>query len=125
MRSWILASASIKPSPESPMVFFLSWARLYMGGGNYGGGGIIEVMSSTPHSDALILFGATGDLAFKQIFPALQALTRRGHLEMPVIIVARSGWNLDQLKARMKESLEQHGGLDSGAFARLAARVQY
>src|SRR5262252_5269981 len=82
-------------------------------------------MGSIPHSDALVLFGATGDLAFKQIFPALQAMTRRGHLEMPVIIVARSGWSLDQLKARMKESLEQHGGLDSDAFSRLASRLQY
>ena len=86
---------------------------------------MIQEMSSIPHSDALVLFGATGDLAFKQIFPALQALTRRGHLEMPVIIVARSGWSLDQLKARMKESLEQHGGLDSNAFARLSSRLQY
>jgi glucose-6-phosphate 1-dehydrogenase len=96
-----------------------------MDGGLCGGGGIIQVMSSIPHSDALILFGATGDLAFKQIFPALQALTRRGHLDMPVIIVARSGWSLDQLKARMKESLEQHGGIEPDAFARLASRLQY
>jgi glucose-6-phosphate 1-dehydrogenase len=82
-------------------------------------------MSAPPQSDALVLFGATGDLAFKQIFPALQALTRRNHLEMPVIIVARSGWSLDQLKVRMKESLEQHGGLVPDAFVRLAAQLQY
>ncbi len=82
-------------------------------------------MTTPQNSDACVLFGATGDLAFKQIFPALQALTHRGHLDMPVIIVARSGWSLDQLKARMKESLEQHGGLDPDAFARLASRLQY
>jgi len=96
-----------------------------MDSGICGGGGIIQVMSSIPQSDALILFGATGDLAFKQIFPALQALTRRDHLDMPVIIVARSGWSLDQLKARIKDSLEQHGGLDPDAYARLVSRLQY
>src|SRR5678815_512557 len=96
-----------------------------MDGGICGGGGMIQDMSSVPQSDALILFGATGDLAFKQIFPALQALTRRNHLDMPVIIVARSGWSLDQLKARIKDSLEQHGGLEPDAFARLVARLQY
>lgn len=79
----------------------------------------------TPQSDACVLFGATGDLAFKQIFPALQALTKRGHLEMPVIIVAKSGWSLDKLKARAKESVEQHGGLDADAFARLMSRLRY
>ena len=79
----------------------------------------------TPQSDACVLFGATGDLAFKQIFPALQALTRHGHLDMPVIVVARSGWSLDKLKARAKESVEQHGGLDPDAFARLSSRLQY
>jgi len=86
---------------------------------------MIQLMATTPHSDACVLFGATGDLAFKQIFPALQALTQRGHLDMQVIIVARSGWSLDQLKTRMKESLEQHGGLDPDAFTRLASRLQY
>jgi len=80
-------------------------------------------MTTTPQSDACVLFGATGDLAFKQIFPALQALTRRGHLEMPVIVVARSGWTIDQLKARAKESLEQHGGLDPEAFGKLSSRL--
>jgi len=79
----------------------------------------------TPQSDACVLFGATGDLAFKQIFPALQALTRRGHLEMPVIIVAKSGWSLDKLKSRAKESVTTHGGLDPDAFERLMTRLQY
>jgi glucose-6-phosphate 1-dehydrogenase len=57
-------------------------------------------------SDALVLFGATGDLTYKKIFPALQALIRRGHLDMPVVGVARSRWTLDQFKARAKDSLE-------------------
>ena len=64
------------------------------------------------HSDALVFFGATGDLAYKKIFPALQAMVKRGHLDVPVIGVAKAGWNLDQFKARAKDSVEQHGGLD-------------
>ena len=79
----------------------------------------------TPHSDALVFFGATGDLAYKQIFPALQAMIRRGHLDMPIIGVAKSSWNLDQLRARARDSLEKHGGLDPDAFAKLSARLQY
>ncbi len=51
-------------------------------------------------SDALVFFGATGDLAYKKIFPSLQALVKHGHLDVPVIGVAKAGWNLDQLKAR-------------------------
>ncbi|HEY2389147.1 MAG TPA: glucose-6-phosphate dehydrogenase [Candidatus Binatia bacterium] len=79
-------------------------------------------------SDALVFFGATGDLAFKKIFPALQAMTRRGHLDVPVIGVAKSGWNLDQFRNRARESLEQHGGqngIDEEAFAELVARLRY
>ena len=68
------------------------------------------------HSDALVFFGATGDLAYKKIFPALQAMVKRGTLDVPVIGVAKAGWNLDQLKARAKDSLEQHGGLDAAAW---------
>jgi glucose-6-phosphate 1-dehydrogenase len=64
------------------------------------------------HSDALVFFGATGDLAYKKIFPALQAMLKRGNLSGPVIGVAKTGWNLDQLKARARDSLEKHGGLD-------------
>ena len=60
-------------------------------------------------SDALVFFGATGDLAYKKIFPALQALIQRGHLDMPVVGVAKSNWTLDQFKARAKDSLEKHG----------------
>jgi glucose-6-phosphate 1-dehydrogenase len=76
-------------------------------------------------SDALVFFGATGDLAYKQIFPALQRLAKRGVLNMPVIGVAKSGWNLDQLKQRAKESVEHNGGIDPDAFTRLLSVLQY
>ena len=78
-----------------------------------------------PHSDALVFFGATGDLAYKKIFPALQAMVKRGNLNVPVIGVAKAGWNLDQLKARAKDSLEQHGGLDAAAWAKLSSLLRY
>jgi glucose-6-phosphate 1-dehydrogenase len=79
-----------------------------------------------PASDALVFFGATGDLAYKQIFPALQALVRAGRLDVPVVGVAKAGWTLDQLKERAKDSLEKHGGgVDADAFARLCARLNY
>ena len=80
---------------------------------------------SSVRSDALVFFGATGDLAQKKIFPALQAMTRRGHLEMPVIGVAKSGWTLEQLKARARESVELHGDVDRAALAKLEARLRY
>ena len=76
-------------------------------------------------SDALIFFGATGDLAYKKIFPSLQAMLKRGHLDVPVIGVAKAGWNLDQLKARAKDSLEKHGGLDPAAFTKLSGLLRY
>lgn len=76
-------------------------------------------------SNAFVFFGATGDLAYKQIFPALQAMIRRGHFNMPIIGVARSGGGLDQLRVRARNSVEQHGGLDTGAFATLSAKLQY
>ena len=77
------------------------------------------------NSDAFVFFGATGDLAYKQIFPALQSLTRRGRLDMPVIGVAKSGWTLDQLRERARASLEERGGVDEEAFARLVANLKY
>jgi glucose-6-phosphate 1-dehydrogenase len=80
---------------------------------------------SHEQADALVFFGATGDLAHKKIFPALQALARRGQLEMPVVGVAKSGWTLDQLKARARDSVERYGGLDPDAFARLTRRLRY
>ena len=77
------------------------------------------------HSDALVFFGATGDLAYKKIFPALQAMVKRGALTVPVIGVAKAGWNLDQLKARAKDSLEQHGGVDAAAWEKLSSLLRY
>jgi glucose-6-phosphate 1-dehydrogenase len=77
------------------------------------------------HSDALVFFGATGDLAYKKIFPALQAMAKRGHLNVPVVGVANAGWGLDQLKARAKDSVEKHGGLDPVAFEKLAGLLHY
>jgi glucose-6-phosphate 1-dehydrogenase len=77
-------------------------------------------------SDALVFFGATGDLAHKKIFPALQHMIRRGTLEVPVIGVAKSGWTLEQLRARARDSLMQHGGgVDAAAFAKLVQLLQY
>lgn len=77
------------------------------------------------HSDALVFFGATGDLAYKKIFPALQAMVKRGHLNVPVIGVAKAGWNLDQLKARAQDSLEKHGGIDRDAWQKLSSLLHY
>jgi glucose-6-phosphate 1-dehydrogenase len=79
----------------------------------------------TTHSDALVFFGASGDLAYKQIFPALQAMARRGDLNMPVIGVAKSGWTLERLIARAGESIEAHGLFEPAAFEKLVAHLQY
>ena len=78
-----------------------------------------------PNSDALVLFGATGDLAYEQIFPALQAMTRRGRLDIPVIAVAKPDWTVEQLRARAQQSIAEHGGLDPEVFGRLATRFSY
>jgi glucose-6-phosphate 1-dehydrogenase len=76
-------------------------------------------------SDALVFFGATGDLAYKQIFPSIQGLIRDEGLNVPIIGVAKSGWSQDQLKARAKDSLEHHGGIDQNAFNRLTELLHY
>lgn len=76
-------------------------------------------------SDALVFFGATGDLAYKKIFPALQKMIKRGKLNVPVIGVANAGWSLDQLKARARDSVEKHGGLNQAAFDKLATLLRY
>ncbi len=81
-------------------------------------------MSQLP-ADVLVFFGATGDLAYKKIFPSLQSMVRRGHLSVPVIGVAKAGWNLDQFKARAKDSVEKHGGLDAVAFPKLLSLLRY
>jgi glucose-6-phosphate 1-dehydrogenase len=76
-------------------------------------------------SDALVFFGATGDLAYKQIVPALQSMIRHGTLDVPVIGVANAGWTLEQLRERARDSLEQHGGIDRVAFAQLVSLLRY
>ena len=80
---------------------------------------------NTTRADALVFFGATGDLAYKRIFPSLQALAKPGQLDVPVIGVARAGWTLEQLRARARDSVETHGGLDREAFEKLSSRLQY
>ncbi|HTU27607.1 MAG TPA: hypothetical protein VMF30_19510, partial [Pirellulales bacterium] len=75
-------------------------------------------------SDAFVFFGATGDLAYKKIFPALQHLVKRGRLTVPVIGVAKAGWSLDDLKKRAHDSLEAHGGVDQAAFDRLCGLLR-
>ena len=80
---------------------------------------------SDVRSDALVFFGATGDLAYKKIFPALQAMAKRGHLDVPVVGVAKAGWTLQQLQARVRDSLEKHGGLDPAAFGTLCGLLRY
>lgn len=72
-----------------------------------------------------MFFGATGDLAYKQIFPALQSMVRHGTLDVPVIGVAKAGWTLDQLRARARDSLAQHGQVDNQAFAKLVGLLRY
>ena len=76
-------------------------------------------------ADALVLFGATGDLMHRKIYPALQALVRRGELTVPVIGVAREGWSLERLQSRIRDSLARHGGVDRRAFAALARQLRY
>src|SRR6266850_2563021 len=76
-------------------------------------------------SDALVFFGATGDLAFKKIFPALHAMAKRGNLRVPVIGVARSAENIEEFRARARASLEKHGGVDPAAFAELSRLLRY
>ena len=82
-------------------------------------------MSDPQHSDALVFFGATGDLALKKIFPALHAMARRGNLRVPVIGIARSAKDVDELRARARASLEEHGGVDTAAFEQLSRLLRY
>ena len=78
-----------------------------------------------PRADALVFFGATGDLAYKKIFPALLSLVQRGRLDCPVIGVAKSGWNRDQLVERARKSVTEFGGMDEEAFAKLTRLLRY
>jgi glucose-6-phosphate 1-dehydrogenase len=77
------------------------------------------------HSDAFVFFGATGDLAYKKIFPSLHAMVKRGNLNVPVIGVAKEGWNLDQIRARALDSIEKHGGVNRAAFEKLSGLLRY
>jgi glucose-6-phosphate 1-dehydrogenase len=77
-------------------------------------------------SNALVFFGATGDLAHRKIFPALQAMVRKGNLNVPVIGVAKAGWTIDQLKDRVRDSLTNYGGgVDEAAFSKLEQLLRY
>ncbi len=76
-------------------------------------------------SDSFVFFGATGDLAYKQIFPALQQMILRDNFNVPIIGVAKSGWTIDRLRARVRDSLTQHGGVNETAYAKLIQLLQY
>src|ERR1700761_8536389 len=77
-------------------------------------------------SDALIFFGATGDLAYKKIFPSIQSMIVHDHLDMPIIGVAKAGWTLQQLVERARASLQEHGGgVDEEAFKKLISKLRY
>jgi glucose-6-phosphate 1-dehydrogenase len=80
---------------------------------------------ATPRADAFVFFGATGDLAYQKIFPALQAMIQRGDLNMPIIGMGRAGWTLDKLRERMRDSLQHNGGVDADAYAKLSAQLHY
>jgi len=76
-------------------------------------------------ADALVFFGATGDLAYKKIFPSLQAMVKRGRLDLPVIGVAKAGWGIEQFQARARDSLDKHGGFDAQAGPKLLGQLRY
>jgi ABC-type nitrate/sulfonate/bicarbonate transport system substrate-binding protein len=80
---------------------------------------------TSPSSDAFVFFGATGDLAYRKIFPALQAMIRRGELDIPIVGVARPPWSLDALRERARRSLEDQGEVDADVFAKLCAQLRY
>jgi len=79
----------------------------------------------TAQSDAFVFFGATGDLAYKKVFPALQTLIQNGHLDVPIVGVAKAGWDLEQFRARARDSVAKHGGIDQAAFDKLIERLRY
>lgn len=84
-----------------------------------------EVAMTEKKSDALVFFGATGDLAFKKIFPALQGMVKHGTLDAPVIGVAKAGWNVERFRAYARESVEKHGDIDESSFSRLSSLLRY
>lgn len=85
----------------------------------------MTIPPNTPRSDALVFFGATGDLARKKIYPALYDMSRRGQLDIPVIGVAKSGWTQALLRERVREELAQRGPLDEEAMANLESHLTY
>ncbi len=85
----------------------------------------MSISASSTASDALVFFGATGDLAYKKVIPALQTLIQHGHLDVPVVGVAKAGWGLDQFRGRVRDSLENHGGVDAAAYERLIKMLSY
>ncbi len=81
---------------------------------------------SEQKSDALVVFGASGDLAYKKIFPSLQGMLKRGVLDVPVIAVAFEDWDTEKIRARARESIETHGGgVDEKAFGKLSELLSY
>lgn len=76
-------------------------------------------------SDAIVFFGASGDIAYKKIFPALQAMVRRGRLDRPVIGIARRDWNLEQFRARVRDGLANRVDFDAQAFAKFSRLLRY
>jgi glucose-6-phosphate 1-dehydrogenase len=84
-----------------------------------------RVVTGSAPADALVFFGASGDLAYKKIFPSLQAMVRRGRLNLPIIGVAKSGWGREQLIARAQASIAASGDLDPAAFGRLVELLHY
>jgi glucose-6-phosphate 1-dehydrogenase len=94
---------------------------------------LIRIPSTSPlthgsatRSDALVLFGVTGDLAHKMIFPALYAMAKRGTLKVPVIGVASSKWSLAHLRSRATDSIKRSGGIDNQrALRHLLSLLQY
>jgi glucose-6-phosphate 1-dehydrogenase len=82
-------------------------------------------MTAQAESDALVIFGISGDLAYKKIFPTLQALVRTNRLNVPVVGVSRTDWTLEQLIERARKSIEEHGGVDPVAFPKLVSLLRY
>jgi glucose-6-phosphate 1-dehydrogenase len=76
-------------------------------------------------SDAIVIFGITGDLAYKKIFPALHGLVRSGHLDVPVVGVGRTAMPMNELVERARASVKEHGGLDDQAFSKLVSLLRY
>jgi glucose-6-phosphate 1-dehydrogenase len=97
----------------------------YLTSGQIAHQGVRASTAVTERSDAFVFFGATGDLAHKKVFPALQGMIQRGELDMPIIGIGRSGWTVHSLLARARDGLEKNGGVDEAAFAKLTAQLQY